>query len=69
MSESRNVSNLMIGDCDGCPQGTSIGVLTLDLFFSGLSLVSDDTWRRHVARSNVRQVGRGGHTGTVSQSQ
>jgi hypothetical protein len=50
MSESRNVSNLMIGDCDGCPQGTSIGVLTLHHF---VQVIVFGLWR-HVPATHVR---------------
>jgi hypothetical protein len=55
MSESRNVSNLMIGHCagwmavpPGSPQGTSIGVLTLHHFVQdclwSLRTRGGDTW-------------------------
>ena len=57
MSESRNVSNLMIGDCDGwwvapstSPQGTSIGVLTLHHFVEVSGEIVFGLWR-HVRQS------------------
>lgn len=59
MSESRNVSNLMLGVIvmvpwrppSSSPQGTSIGVLILHHF-----VVEDCLWSVRT-RSNVRQVG------------